>query len=104
MQKSHPSSFLHKQLDITPVTFSLDNSPFICYSILRLAAAGFSVCGIRLFRSFDLGISPGMFPLTPLNAGIEIPGEGGTLGYRPGASLTGQTGRIPDTASNRQAR
>src|SRR5258707_10839926 len=90
MQKSHPSSFLHKQLDITPVTFSLDNSPFICYSILRLAAAGFSVCGIRLFRSFDLGISPGMFPLTPLNAGIEIPGEGGTPAKRdpPGTVLT----------------
>ncbi len=28
----------------------------------------------------DLGISPGIFPLSPLNAGIEIPGEGGTLG------------------------
>jgi len=26
----------------------------------------------------DLGISPGIFPLSALNVGIEIPGEGGT--------------------------
>jgi hypothetical protein len=31
-------------------------------------------------RKIDLGISPGMFPLSPLKAGIEIPWEGGTPG------------------------
>ena len=98
-----PCSFF----SFSPSHFSLDNSPFICYSIFRLAAAGVSVCGIRFFRSFDLGISPAIFPLSPLNAGIEIPGGGGYLwgsdDRKTGEQRNPDHGRSPDHARSRQS-
>src|SRR5260370_35312087 len=63
----------------------------------RVAAAGNSVCGIRVFGIFDPGISPGMNRVSPLNAGIEIPGEGGT----PGIAVIGKAKSWPSLPINR---